>query len=535
MTRRLDFNIFSLGAIALIMTVIISLFAGISSNSLPPSDPPYSLNLEKSPSGSYLNLLVAESDEKTSLKIRTDHYSSTKTAPKPTSEPPESSTEAPSIASTTTTQPSSDKNTVNDQNTKTAENNTKNPTDGIPSTTNTPKPTNEPTINNTDLTSLITEFSARNKKISALLDQLDDSLSRLYLEKIIYQPELDSLYSLLSELDQLLTLESDFVSTHSSELPDFYHRRHNSNLPSFSNLRDRLNYLLENLKPLSEDINTYSYATFCESLAHSTSKTSTETPDIDSPTPTESHDTPTESEPSQGESISDESTDETDSINSEPNSPTKPESNIQDTSTSDTPEPTSADSSDPENAESTTTLDSFGFPICSDASYVAEKAFELYSISLSDWGNTSSWRDSALSLGLTVDDSPSAHSIGLSRSGSSPHAIWVESLSSSPITTPTPSSDLSTSSDLTLSSPLINLSEYDSILSPLNFTYRTNTSASPYLFIHLDSYAPNSTEVPSDNPSEENTTDATPSDTSTSPDDTLLTSPDPDLTTPTDN
>ncbi|MDO5480898.1 MAG: hypothetical protein Q4F60_00925 [Candidatus Saccharibacteria bacterium] len=477
MTRRLDFNIFSLGAIALGITIIVSLFAGIAAHNPPSSDSPYSLNLERSSSGSYLNLLVAESEEDTSLKIHTDNYTAP-TTPAPVVPPQSESAPESPRASSITIRPSSLPKTPEASEPSPAPESTIEPS---------PSPESDSTLN---AEALISEFNSLDEKISTLLDQLNAELDRLYPEKIIYQPELDVLYPALSELSQLITRESDFLADYSDELPDFYHKRHESNLSAFSALRDRLDYLLKNLKPLSEDINTYSYASLCKTLIDS-ADSSTSEPSA-SPVPSDSQeDSELSSEPT-----------------AEP-SPTEPSEELSPSDSSTTPDSA-------ESEQTNIPLDGFDLPICSSASYVAEKASDFYSLTFSNWGSPESWHEFAASLGYAVDNSPSAHSIGIDLSGSSPHFIWVESLSSpsatpiaatptsSPVLTPSPDSSSTpspTASALPVDPVLINLSEYDNILTPLNFSYRTNISASSYIFIHLDQPAPsNNSTSPEESP-----------------------------------
>lgn len=74
------------------------------------------------------------------------------------------------------------------------------------------------------------------------------------------------------------------------------------------------------------------------------------------------------------------------------------------------------------------TFYAYGGYSCECVSYTGWKAYEYYGVTISYWGNASSWASSARARGYTVDHTPAAGSIGQTTSGVYGHVFWVESV-----------------------------------------------------------------------------------------------------------
>lgn len=65
--------------------------------------------------------------------------------------------------------------------------------------------------------------------------------------------------------------------------------------------------------------------------------------------------------------------------------------------------------------------------VCECVSYAGWKAYETYGVATA-WGNAYSWDDGARKAGYTVDNNPTARTIGQTDSGYYGHVFWVESV-----------------------------------------------------------------------------------------------------------
>jgi len=76
------------------------------------------------------------------------------------------------------------------------------------------------------------------------------------------------------------------------------------------------------------------------------------------------------------------------------------------------------------------TVDNWGMYNRECVSYTAFKVYQTFGYNATDWGNAIQWPGSARQSGLSVNSTPSAHSVAIWNVGAFGHAMWVEAVNS---------------------------------------------------------------------------------------------------------